>query len=277
VVVPGFPRCGTTWLHEVFRAHPDIFVPPRKEIHYFDRNLSKGLAWYGEQFAGQTVEPLVADVTPTYILERSSLTAMKDQLDPPRIIVVLRNPVDRFHSNYLHEVRAGWDLPAFEEVAADPDYVATAFHAHRVEALYELFPADRILIRLFEEGLADAKRYIGEIWEFLGLDPIESFSTEAVNPSVQPRWLAAHRLLKRMHRWGRRRHSRRLDLVLDGLKQAYARLLVKRTERPSIPPSLRSQLGAAFVEDATRLSRFADRDLVAFWGLQDGPSRSQDA
>ena len=55
-LVAGFPKCGTTSLAAWLSAHPEIHVPPRKEIDYFDLHFSRGIEWYRSQFSGATSE-----------------------------------------------------------------------------------------------------------------------------------------------------------------------------------------------------------------------------
>ena len=65
-VVAGFPRCGTTWLYEVLRLHPAVFLPVRKEINFFNRAYEKGLDWYTAYFADARPDQLAGDISPVY-------------------------------------------------------------------------------------------------------------------------------------------------------------------------------------------------------------------
>ena len=66
----GVPRSGTTWLHEILQAHPDVYVPKyRKEIHFFDENYGLGIDWYRKFFPSDmhaNKYRVIGEITPFY-------------------------------------------------------------------------------------------------------------------------------------------------------------------------------------------------------------------
>jgi len=73
----GAQKCGTSWLAAMLRQHPDIFVPEKKELHFFNlkSNYARGIEWYRKQFDGWSGQKLVGDCTPNYLWEQSALAA----------------------------------------------------------------------------------------------------------------------------------------------------------------------------------------------------------
>lgn len=98
----GGMRCGTTWLDAMLRLHPDINMPKKKEIHYFDWNYRKGDKWYLEQFP----EGFTGEITPGYsILNKNRIKQVKKLLPDVKIILILRNPIERAYSHALFDFR----------------------------------------------------------------------------------------------------------------------------------------------------------------------------
>ncbi|MEO1405019.1 MAG: sulfotransferase domain-containing protein [Pseudomonadota bacterium] len=118
----GVQKSGTTWLHSMLKAHPDIFVPDAKEVHFFDlkAHYSKGVNWYLSQFDGIETETQVGELTPDYMWTHHS---EPEAIDPTRhydvpekvhallpdikLLVSFRNPVDRAISAFHHNRTRG--------------------------------------------------------------------------------------------------------------------------------------------------------------------------
>lgn len=125
-LIIGAQRCGTTSLYDSLTGHPSILPALRKELHYFDNNYDKCLEWYKAFFplrlpreTNSTANPpLRGEATPYYIFHPRAHQRIADVLPNAKLIVVLRNPVDRAYSHYWHEVRMGYEHLSFEEAIA---------------------------------------------------------------------------------------------------------------------------------------------------------------
>ena len=95
----GAPKAGTTWLHHNLAAHPDLYLPPEKELHYFTVALHRGMRWYSSRFedAGARIP---GEITPGYIaLNQRRIALVRDLMPDCRLILIMRNPVDRAWSH----------------------------------------------------------------------------------------------------------------------------------------------------------------------------------
>ena len=92
----GAQKSGTTWLHRVLMGHPDIYLPPQKEVHYFNSHYRRhSLAWYSAQFETGRGKSC-GDITPAYgVLDESKVRYMKTLMPRAKIILILRDPIDR--------------------------------------------------------------------------------------------------------------------------------------------------------------------------------------
>jgi len=114
----GAAKCGTTSLHAILAEHPQIFLPQRKEIHFFENNgnYSKGLDWYSKYFKNANEKKVIGEITADYMffdyVPERIIEALGKNI---KIIFMLRNPVDRSYSEYLFNVRRGFFKGTFEE------------------------------------------------------------------------------------------------------------------------------------------------------------------
>ena len=118
-IIAGFPKCGTTSLHHYLNEHPEIFMPEQKELHYFtckklkilnngpkdkivNRTHIETLEKYLGFFKDVKKETAIGEVSPSYINYPSELHRIKSFLNDPKMIIILRDPINRAYSNYLH-------------------------------------------------------------------------------------------------------------------------------------------------------------------------------
>ena len=99
-LIVGALKAGTTTLTDELVKHPEIGVPV-KELHFFNANYEKGLAWYEQQF-GRCSEQIVGEATPTYGYHPHLPKIIKRDYPNVKIIWILRDPVFRSYSNYVH-------------------------------------------------------------------------------------------------------------------------------------------------------------------------------
>jgi len=114
----GAQKAGTTWLADALRAHPEVFVPEDKELHYFDRHLNAPLGEYLARL-DRAETSIVGEVTPAYALLPSRRVRLVHRLNPAlRIVMILRNPAERAWSQTRMEVlvRSGRSI---DEVGVD--------------------------------------------------------------------------------------------------------------------------------------------------------------
>jgi hypothetical protein len=167
-LVIGAQKCGTSWMLGMMRQHPDVLVAPRKEIHFFDKaeNYRKGIDWYRSHFPEVAGKVAAGEFTPNYFwtsddpreIEESGCTenipALVAKHYPDiRLVVSLRDPVDRAVSAYYHHLRAGRVSPKESILAAKDRFgiVSMGFYEVHLRRWREHFPADQLLVLLYEE------------------------------------------------------------------------------------------------------------------------------
>ena len=131
-IIMGFPKCGSTALHYYLDAHPKIYMPNKKELHFFtqpnlsklnkgpgdvlaNKNLTKDLNEYLKFFKNVKNQKTVGETSPSYINYPKCFEKIKDSLGDPKIIILLRDPIKRAYSNYLHLIREQRETKSFKE------------------------------------------------------------------------------------------------------------------------------------------------------------------
>jgi hypothetical protein len=149
-LIIGAQKAGTTSLASYLAAHPSVVSPKWKEVHFFDLNYTRGVEWYRSHFPmgprrrlrsrfhGRRL--LAGDATPYYILHPQAPSRAWHLIPAARIIVLLRDPVDRAYSHYHHEIRLGKESLSFEDaIAAEPSRIAGEVERLEAEPAYESF------------------------------------------------------------------------------------------------------------------------------------------
>ena len=209
-LVVGAQRSGTTWLHHVLRQHSSLWLPPVKELHYFDnpeatrtwldprerrRVGMKGLlsldpwqfrfwfgsrsdAWYASLFRDAQRRGFIAgEITPAYAtLDESVLRRIHGMNPKMKLAFIMRDPIDRAWSAVNNALRKG-DLggPFTVERALDrvrsPGFAARSAYTQTIERLEAVFPGSQLHFCFFDQ-LRDAPETLARrLIVFLGVEP----------------------------------------------------------------------------------------------------------
>jgi Sulfotransferase domain len=119
-IIIGAPKCGTTSLYYLLAEHPYVEPAAAKELHFFSSHFDLGLDWYRRCFPRPRYKDgrrtITGEATPSYLFDPYAPQRVAAAVPEARLIVVLRNPVDRAYSLYQMAMRKGWDsTTSFEE------------------------------------------------------------------------------------------------------------------------------------------------------------------
>ena len=149
-LIVGAMKCGTTSIYHNLLQHPGFVAPSRKEIHYFSSgwNFRNGESWYRNHFPTQTelaetseligYRALTGEATPAMVCNSYAINAA-ELVPDAKIVMILRNPVDRAYSHYHHQRNtffsdrlSFWDALQAEEGRIGRDLVFNETAPHRV-------------------------------------------------------------------------------------------------------------------------------------------------
>jgi Sulfotransferase domain len=197
-LVLGAQKAGTTALYEYLRRHPQITGPSWKEVSFFDRHWARGESWYRGNFPNlaRTRGKLVSEASPSYVFHPLAPQRVQEVVPEARLIVLVRNPVDRALSQYNHEVALGREPLPFEEaldaeeerlrgeqerMAADPRYFSREWWSHTYKARgryaeqlqrwLAVFLREQLLVLPTDDLGSDPAQAHAQVLEFLGASP----------------------------------------------------------------------------------------------------------
>nr|WP_221376753.1 sulfotransferase domain-containing protein [Actinoplanes polyasparticus] len=205
-LICGGQRCGTTSLYRALAGHPVVLKAVlHKGVHYFDTNYHRGMAWYkghfpllrsaekvGERYG---VTPQTFESSPYYMYHPQAAARIARDLPQAKLLVLVRDPVERAYSQHHHEVARGFETerdfssalalePARlhkqeEKLAEDPEFYSFSHqhHAYRARGEYARYLGvmaqhvgrERIHVVESERFFSDPEPVYDEVCEFLGL------------------------------------------------------------------------------------------------------------
>jgi hypothetical protein len=176
----GAQRCGTTWWHRQIALHPGVPFQQglhHKEVHFFDslegtsRLEPQQVERYTRYFARPAEGGVIGEWTPRYMYDGWPLALIAQAAPHVRILVLLRDPVDRYASGYARENRLARKRG---EEGISPAMVEEqrirGFYAAQVAQVLETFPREQVLILQYERCRAEYEQELERTYGFLGLD-----------------------------------------------------------------------------------------------------------
>lgn len=192
-LIIGAQKSGTSTLYELVQTHPNI-VKKKGETRFFDRNFEKGITWYQHQFAERpSPHHLIGDKSPAYLFNPFVPARVKELYPHVKIIVILRNPVDRAYSHYWHEVRLHYEhLPFQRAIEEEPkrlegtidqlangngnckefyhfSYLSRGIYVEQINRWLKYFPEEQMLIITLDDLRNDPEKILKKILTFLQL------------------------------------------------------------------------------------------------------------
>lgn len=180
----GAQKAGTTWIYEMLKRHPQIHLPKRKEIHYWDKNSSQPLQWYRDHFVPGRIN---GDVTPAYAVLLQSDIAKVHRVTPrARLLFSMRNPIERSWSFVQMAVSRNFETVPHDLKAGDPrgdtlkfvrqklfhaGSIARNDYAGTIRRWREQFGSEALMVFRYERIMQDPRDLLQDICRHIGADP----------------------------------------------------------------------------------------------------------
>ncbi len=292
-LVIGVAKAGTTSLYQHLKAHPEVFMSPKKEPNFFSydgaepevdfRNPQWITNWedYRALFEGVRDEKAVGEASPRYFHSAVAPARIKETLPAARLMALLRHPVERAHSHYMMMMNAGVLAyrpfePLFREKARtvatwDQEPLACfgfrhSFYYENLRRYFDLFPRDRIKILLFEEYNADPRAVLADVFRFLDVDA-------GFVPDLEARYNPSHGMPKSplLHKTVMRPNALKTiarKLVPGAVRKKATGFLFRRirTRKSSLDEAVRREFMDVYREDVLKVQDLIGRDLSGWFG-----------
>lgn len=280
-IIIGAEKAGTTWLHDRLEEHPEVFLPPVKELHYFNRfdsNLNeidnftkKGPDWYARFFENAPGYQKTGEATPMYLCDPDAPDRIKATIPEASIIISLRNPITRAYSHYRM-------ARAKAHLSADLDHVLTVEdarilqrgrYAQQIARWQDIWPSERLKVIFFEDLVGQqSAETLQEVCSFLGIDPSPFARHEASagnkNAATEYRsagfYNASVKAARALRNFGPTRGLAD-RLKASGLYDTIKRANRKAADYAPLPDAARAHLRAYYAEDVTQLEALLGRKV----------------
>jgi hypothetical protein len=258
-----------------------------KEPHFFSR-IEPAARWeaffphvsdedeYLALFAGAADEPLIGEASTSYLWDRETAERIGQAVPQARILILLRDPVERAYSHYRNDVREGMERRTFLDalVAEQRDgpggwgvsslYIDCGRYAEQVATYLGRF-GKGVKVLLFEDFVGDEAATMADVHEFLGVQAVSESPGERKNPGSQPRNRATGAVLAS----GRLRRLVR-STVPRGARARLRSALLRQADAPPMEPAARELLAGIYGPEVPRLEEMLERPLswTGRWEVQ---------
>lgn len=220
-LIIGAQKAGTTSLFDILKQHSKIYLHPKKELHFFDRDqdFQNGRDFYSSYFVDAGDDQVAGEATPIYLFLPGVPLRIREMLGADiKIIIILRNPADRAFSHFKMEVAAGREKRSFEEAIGEnirrlksgfdhnilTSYLDRGFYASQLENYLKAFSKEQIRVYLFEHDFLDNRQQmIGDIQDFLNLDHEDISTLVKSVPESKPKNRQLDQVLNTGHPFNR--------------------------------------------------------------------------
>jgi hypothetical protein len=291
-VIGGAAKSGTTALAHYLEQHPQVFLARPKEGHYFlasecppaftgpgdevaNRSYVTNRDAFLERFAAAREEIAVGEASVFYLYRPQAFRRALDMNPDMRVVILLRNPVDRAHSAYMHLVRLGRETLSFEDgldaeaqrIADNWEYcwhyAEVSRYLAQLRLLFSIVPTAQVCTLLYDDLEQVPKSVMKTVFRFLGVD--DSFLPKTslrINASGEPRSSLVHGLVRMSEgKWNsslKRIVPRRAGVWL---KETVRNLNLRRVE---MDPEVRQRLEQELLRELPEIESLIGRSL-AHW------------
>jgi hypothetical protein len=224
-LVIGAPKAGTTALHAALAGHPGLYLSPVKEPKFFlsdgppptkggpgDALTYREHIWrrpdYEALFDAAPPGTLRGESTPLYLYDRAAMRRIREAIPDAKLIVVVRDPVERAHSNWTHLWSAGLEpVGDFVRACGEEErriaagwasfwhYTGLGRYGEQLEYLFTLFPREQVLVLRYRQLVDQPARVLDRICAFLGVPQGVLTGIPRQNVTSHPESTAAHRVI----------------------------------------------------------------------------------
>jgi hypothetical protein len=266
----GTSKAGSTWLFNALAGHPEVCLGPNKGLYYFDQHFDQGRQWYLDHFRAAGDRPVVGEISHSYLSSPEAPARIAEFNPDMRLLVCLREPVDRAFSDYLDLVKNGqFDGPFTDALERFPRLLDRGRYATHLQRYLDLFPRQQLHVSLFDDLRSDPQAYADGVFAFLGIRRLELPPADLKsrmpagaprNPSVATVAKSMSKLAKQAGLRRFRSRVKRSVVVRQVLYRPY------KDDRPTIDPAVAAELRLGFADEVLRLDSLLGRPVAAMWG-----------
>ncbi len=286
-LIIGAAKAGTTSLYYYLNQHPEVYMSEPKEPFFFEAEYDKGIEYYwSKYFAGWRGEKAIGEARHRNLYLPYVVPRIKESIPNAKLIVILRNPIDRAYSHWWHWYSRGEEPLSFEDAIYEDlkriekgitfegeegaqlwcrnfdfktgknefrTYLDSGYYARQLKRYLALFPKSQIKVVFLEDLKRDPQFIISELWEFIGVDPNYPLKDLTLqNPARSKATLLASKIAKitKLHK-----------IIPKQMKHKLLTHLAKIGKRPEMNKETRAWLINHYYPHNRELEKLVGRDL----------------
>ncbi|MDH3691096.1 MAG: sulfotransferase domain-containing protein [Gammaproteobacteria bacterium] len=263
LIIIGAMKAATTSLHYYLNLHPDVSMSKEKELNFFtEGNWDLGVEWYASQFnSGARIRGETSPAYTRYPLERDVPRRMNSVVPEAKLIYLLRDPIERLISQYVHRIADGRETRPFEDALAelrDNPYIVLSQYFMQLQQFLRFYETTSILIVTQEDLRNNPRDTMSSIFRFLEVD--DAFYSEHF------------KTIRHKSAWKKRRKNgiglylaqtslmKNIEKLPFSIRSNVAWFLYlpfsKRVSRPHVSTLLKQRIIDYLQDDIDRLRRF---------------------
>ena len=293
-LIIGAPKAGTSSLYSYLKQHPQIYMSPEKEPHFFGlenreidfqgpgdleryRNAVTQFEDYLKLFDGVTNEVAIGEASTSYLSNSQAPEKIKHYLPRVKLIAVLRNPVDAAYASFLHLLRDGdetitdFSLALQQEEARIKDnwegiwhYRQRGLYYEQLKRYFELFDRKQLKIYLYEDFKNNSQFVLQDIFEFLNVESFVPNVSQKYNVSGMPKNQLLNRLISKPNIL-----KSSFNILFPKSLRSSINTKVKNWnfndfKKPPISPVIKENLTVGYREDILKLQDLIQQDLSSW-------------
>jgi hypothetical protein len=273
-IVIGAAKSGTSTLYRYLIKHPDLYIHWKKEIEYFcnEKNYSLGLDWYKEHFITPSNKELCGDMSTTYSRwpHTPDVPERIYKLIPEvKFIYILRHPVERTYSHYLHHMRDGITMTFEEALEKDNIYVDCSKYMMQINHYLRFFPKEKFLV-IFLNGLKNNPvETLNKVQDFLEVERVNLVDEQQIVANkASADWYIRKKTTDRIKNMPGGMILRKIlpsavkDKTFHLIRNSKIGTSLEKTYKPQkMLPETRVKLLKFFKEDTSELEKFISLEL----------------
>lgn len=293
--IVGAARSGTTSLDRYLSQHPEIYITPKKETHFFaadyfpscftgpgDDRLNELLIRdedrYTKLFTSAAGAKAIGESSAFYLCFPQTAERIAQAVPDAKIIILLREPVERAYSAYMHLLRDGRETLGFAEGLDCEEerkqqgfepmwwYKELSLYYSQVNRYLEVFGRQQVKVLLYEELFSSPERVLRDIFSFLQVkEDVDINTSVRYNLSGAPKSRKLYTLLDHFIYNPSFLEKRIKSLVPLHLRRAWASKAIGMFTRPvPLDPQIHAQLKAYFAEEVEKMEDLLQRNLLCW-------------
>ena len=180
VIFIGPLKTATSYIYDYYLHHPNVATSePVKELYYYDEHYEQGVDWYLKHFSLKSEHQCMIDVSPSYLIDKVALERIKKDNPNAKIIMTLRDPMERFSSHVKHHIRHGYPYSGFNDLLKDhPRVVQGSQYEEYVDQWIEAFGEDNVHVLDYRELTQDSAAFMKKICGIIDVPFNEDYQFE---------------------------------------------------------------------------------------------------